>query len=240
MTQIGLYGKLPAHGDFLHRNLPTRTINNLDAWLQSWVGGARERLGEHWLEHYLTAPVWRFALSAGALDHNAWAGVALPSVDRVGRYFPLALLAPLAEGASPAAFAAGGGKWYERVEQAALRALEGSITVEQMLESAGAPPPAPPPAPRRAAAEPGVVLHSPGPAALAVPALLEAFVLNSFPSYSIWATAGSDCVERCAVIVQGMPSSRNACALLDGRFAEWGLVDALTDAAPRADAALMQ
>ncbi len=45
----------------------------------------------------MEAPIWRFLLPAGACGAQAALGVWLPSVDRVGRQFPLALcaLAPL-------------------------------------------------------------------------------------------------------------------------------------------------
>jgi type VI secretion system protein ImpM len=44
---------------------------------------------------YLTFPVWRFLLPVGVLGSTAWTGVLMPSVDRVGRYFPLTLATPL-------------------------------------------------------------------------------------------------------------------------------------------------
>jgi hypothetical protein len=48
--QTGLFGKLPAHGDFVHRNLPAGFVNRWDEWLQHFVAATREQIGEHWLE----------------------------------------------------------------------------------------------------------------------------------------------------------------------------------------------
>jgi type VI secretion system protein ImpM len=89
---VGLLGKLPSHGDFLRRNLPAELAGPLDDWLAAVVAGSRENLGEGWRGAWLEAPVWRFALAAGPCGPHAAAGVWLPSVDRVGRHFPLLLV----------------------------------------------------------------------------------------------------------------------------------------------------
>ncbi|QXI45055.1 type VI secretion system-associated protein TagF [Pseudomonas wayambapalatensis] len=52
---------------------------------------SRERLGAEWEQAYRCSPIWHFALAAGVCGEVAWAGVMMPSVDRVGRYFPLTL-----------------------------------------------------------------------------------------------------------------------------------------------------
>lgn len=93
--KTGFYGKLPGYGDFVERALPTCFTEPWDAWLQQAMACSRQMLQEHWLNAYLTSPVWRFALSPGCLDQRGWLGVLLPSVDRVGRYFPLTLACPL-------------------------------------------------------------------------------------------------------------------------------------------------
>ena len=64
-----------------------------DAWLRECLTASREALGERWLDVYLTSPAWRFACAPGLLGPLASAGVLVPSVDRVGRYFPLTVLA---------------------------------------------------------------------------------------------------------------------------------------------------
>ncbi len=51
-----------------------------------------------WLDLYLTSPAWRFVCAGGACGPRPAIGLMVPSVDRVGRYFPLTLVAhPLAE-----------------------------------------------------------------------------------------------------------------------------------------------
>ena len=91
----GLFGKLPAHGDFIYRDLPPSFINVWDEWLQGYVGSVKEQLGDAWLDVYLTSPIWRFAFGEGVIDENVWAGIMLPSVDRVGRYFPFSIATKL-------------------------------------------------------------------------------------------------------------------------------------------------
>ena len=48
-----------------------------------------------WLDGYLASPSWRFLLMPGVMDGQPWAGVLMPSVDRVGRYYPLTIARPL-------------------------------------------------------------------------------------------------------------------------------------------------
>jgi type VI secretion system protein ImpM len=83
----GIYGKLPSNGDFVTRRLPATFLQPWDQWLQESTADSRDQLGRRWLEIYLTSPVWRFALSPGTTGQLPWAGVLMPSVDSVGRYW---------------------------------------------------------------------------------------------------------------------------------------------------------
>jgi type VI secretion system protein ImpM len=121
---IGWYGKLPSHGDFLQRRAPDGFISIWDAWLQECLAHSRAELGSKWLQTYLTSPVWRFFLSDGLIGASSCAGLLLPSVDRVGRYFPLTIFAVLPADLPPMAVAIHGREWLETVEELALAALE--------------------------------------------------------------------------------------------------------------------
>jgi len=90
-ASVGFYGKLPTRGDFLRVGLPRRFIEPWDEWLQRVLPASRVALGDDWLACWLEAPVWRFALAAGLCGPDAVQGVWMPSVDSVGRYFPLTL-----------------------------------------------------------------------------------------------------------------------------------------------------
>ena len=92
---VGFYGKLPSHGDFLRRRVSDSFVTAWDEWLQESMSCSRERLADRWLDVYLTSPAWRFACGPGACGPATVVGVLVPSVDRVGRYFPLAVAAEL-------------------------------------------------------------------------------------------------------------------------------------------------
>ena len=133
----GLYGKVPAHGDFVRRGLPSSFVAPWDAWLQDAVAAAREALGIGWSDAWDHAPAWRFALPAGACGPDAVAGVMLPSQDTVGRRFPVTLAALLPAGA-PTPMPA----WFDRVEAAALAGRAGAADADALL--AAIPDPAAP------------------------------------------------------------------------------------------------
>ena len=93
---VGVFGKLPALGDFLLRGLPAGFADPWHAWLADGLVACRDLMGDGWLAAYLEAPVWRFALAGGTCGPAPVTGVLMPSVDAAGRYFflTLAMLAP--------------------------------------------------------------------------------------------------------------------------------------------------
>lgn len=120
----GWYGKIPCLGDFASRRLPPEFIDSWDAWLQQSITASRRMLGDGWLDVYLTSPMWRFALMPGVCGECAWAGLLMPSVDKVGRHFPLTLAVALGPElhCGPAALEAAQ-CWYAEMERIALSAL---------------------------------------------------------------------------------------------------------------------
>jgi type VI secretion system protein ImpM len=113
---VGYFGKLPAKGDFLRASLPEDFIAPLDAWCRDCLASSRAALGERWDEAWMSAPVWRFLLPAGACGAQAVLGVWLPSMDRVGRHFPFMLCAL----ADSVVDLEQGGAWAEAAEAAGL------------------------------------------------------------------------------------------------------------------------
>ncbi len=87
----GFFGKIPARGDFVRAGLPGGFVAAWDAWAAAALVESRAALGDAWLDCWLEAPVWRFALPPGACGPDAAIGVMLPSIDRAGRHFPLVL-----------------------------------------------------------------------------------------------------------------------------------------------------
>lgn len=125
------YGKLASLGDFATRRLPQDTARLLDGWLAQGVDASRAQLGERWLNVYLTSPLWRFAWAPGVLDAAWWFGLMMPSVDNVGRYFPLVVLQSRAEAPASGDALNRLEQWYAGVARAALRTLQPGSSLEQ-------------------------------------------------------------------------------------------------------------
>ena len=89
----GLFGKLPARGDFVSKNLPRDFTDAWDAWWERGLAGTQQRPREEWIASWLEAPVWRFVLPPGLCGRNGVLGLWLPSVDKAGRYSPLTIAA---------------------------------------------------------------------------------------------------------------------------------------------------
>ncbi|CAD5369284.1 Protein phosphatase ImpM [Rubrivivax sp. A210] len=123
----GWHGKLPSLGDFASRRLDASFIEPWDGWLAAGLLALREAAPDTWLQDYLASPSWRFMLAAGVLPGAAgdagWAGVLMPSVDRVGRYFPLTLVLPLGAGPGTTGEMAALWHWLGRLDDLARDAL---------------------------------------------------------------------------------------------------------------------
>jgi type VI secretion system protein ImpM len=142
----GWYGKLPSLGDFASRRLDPGFVEAWDLWLAEGMAAWRAREPDGWLARYLASPSWRFVLAPGslpaALGTGCWVGVLMPSVDRVGRYFPLTLALHL-----PALPAAGALlPWLQGLNDVALDALDEDWSAERLeseLQRLGGPDPDP-------------------------------------------------------------------------------------------------
>ena len=89
---LGFFGKLPVRGDFVGAGLPRGFTDPWDAWWRQGIARTREAAAD-WVAAWLEAPVWRFRLPRGACGADPVVGLWMPSVDRVGRYFPLTIAA---------------------------------------------------------------------------------------------------------------------------------------------------
>lgn len=227
LAGAGCFGKVPTLGDFLTRRLPRGFVDPWDAWLRQALARSRQQLGDDWLNAYLTSPVWRFALSPSLCDAAPWAGVLIPSVDRIGRYYPLVVTAPAA--AQPIALFRGQGAWYDAAEALALSALANDFDADGFERDLAALPelaPSPPSGSATNAAAPDaplawqLPLAAPEDFAGVAPTLLETILGDVLDGYSLWWTLqGSDRVAPCLLLARGLPPVDGYVALLQG---DWG------------------
>jgi type VI secretion system protein ImpM len=121
-ASVGFCGKLPARGDFVSVGLARSFVEKWHDWMQRMLAASRQALGEDWLPTWNVAPIWRFALSPGICGPDAVLGLWMPSVDGIGRQFPLTFAAVVTD-ASPAALIRDGGIFLSLAEAAGLDAL---------------------------------------------------------------------------------------------------------------------
>jgi type VI secretion system protein ImpM len=138
---FGLFGKLPQKRDFIALGIPGEVLAPLETWLQSAVAASRSEMGRRWEETYLVAPIWRFWIGADIFGVNC-AGAIMPSVDGVGRFFPLLAIFVAERGAIiPPPSYAPQDRWFASIEERLLTVLddEAAIQVDTLL--ADLPPP---------------------------------------------------------------------------------------------------
>lgn len=116
----GFYGKIPARGDFVGGGLPPAVVDALDNWMRACLASSRAALGEAWEPSWMEAPIWRFFAPVAAVELG---GVWLPSIDRVGRTFPL-VLATEAASAGPV--------WMDEAEAIGLAAVTEDLPPDRL------------------------------------------------------------------------------------------------------------
>jgi type VI secretion system protein ImpM len=231
----GLYGKVPARGDFLSRRLDAEFVAAWDSWLQRVILESKTALGQRWLDCFLSAPVWRFVVPADMFSKTGWAGLMLPSVDRVGRYFPLTVAAPIRdESIDVPSTLRKALAWLEALENLALEALTPELDFDQFdarLAELRMPGDV---AVRASATDDTVPLGAQmprfdvWPLAEAADAALERLVQErSLPVHAaaLWMTYGGETIGACVAASDRVISGTQFCALLDGRWSdhEWTL-----------------
>jgi len=223
--RLGFFGKLPARGDFVTRRLTRDFTDPWDGWLQDAIAMSAEQLGEDWLDSYLTAPIWRFLLSSGVCGQMPMLGVMMPSVDRVGRYFPLTLAVALADTAAPAKAMLTAAAWFDEVEQLALSALEEDADldrIDQEAEAIAAPSPEHPDGASFHTDRAVSVELGDASGAEAAAGAIDGVLGLLASRYTLWWTSGSDRFKPSLVFAEGLPSVERFAALLDGRWEQWG------------------
>lgn len=225
--ETGWYGKLPANGDFVTRRLPPSFIEPWDAWLNAMLAGSRERLGAAWRDAFLSAPAWRFVLAPGVVGQQGWAGLIVPSVDSVGRYFPITVASALpSKSMDPVTTVVRAHNWYAEVEPVTYAALSPEAEMEtfdaqlrnrRFPENLIAVP---------ESTEETVPPHGRSQRALWIPlgtefqgeAGLRGLAKPLAEPYSAWLAEESEIFGRSLMLCEKLPAVEQFCAMLNG---EW-------------------
>ena len=214
-TRAGFFGKVTSHGDFVARRLAPAFREPWDAWLQAGLQLSKEALGPGWLTTYLNSPIWRFALAPGVCGEPGWAGLLMPSVDRVGRHFPLTLACALGDSTRLLDCLTSHDAWFGRLEALALSSLAEDFSLDAFDAALGAvPPPGGAPA---AASGPVIALDATDSLADASSSgLMRAIAGAALAGQCLWWTDGSPRVAPCLLISRSLPPPAAFAALLDG------------------------
>lgn len=220
----GFYGKVTTHGDFVSRRLPAAFVDRWDHWLQQRLQGSRAELGSEWLDTYLGCPLWRFALARGICDANAWAGVWMPSVDRVGRHFPLTITAATAAGSlqEPLLDWLQASAWYDHLESLALSTLQDGFVLDVFDHAVRAIEPLPdvasPTSYDTVAGMDGMWLPVAGIDQISgsIPGIHERIAAGALAGHSLWWSDGSARVDPAILMCKALPSQAQFTAMLAG------------------------
>jgi type VI secretion system protein ImpM len=177
---------------------------------------SRAALGACWPEFYLTSPLWRFALASGACGPNAVGGVMMPSVDGVGRYFPLMVGREFIAGADLSGLVVGAEPWYEAVEALALATLRPEFPLEALDKPLPQDAPAPIVAPIATEPPPRPCQHVALSGSRGLAELCRELAGGAARRQTLWWTSGSEHIAPCLLICSGMPPAGAFASLLDG------------------------
>jgi len=220
----GLYGKLPAKRDFVAANTPRSFLDLWEPWLQGSVATSRQILGEAWRDAYLSAPIWRFWLGANFCG-EAVLGAFMPSIDGVGRYFPLTIFVGEGEGALPPPEIEPNKDWFDAVETVLLDALHPERDFESVA-AAVVDLAAPIQSPIETSVA-GITLLSGGSImvrdfggelAIALRAARRFGHHHTFAGQSFWWTIGGEGFPPTALIESGLPAPGRFAEMLTGSF----------------------
>ena len=235
IMSAGLFGKLPAKRDFIGMNASRRFLEAWEPWLQAGVAMSKQMLGDAWIETYNRAPIWRYWLGADMCG-EAMIGAFMPSVDGVGRSFPLAIFVGEGDASLAPPELEPNDPWFEAAEAVLLDALEPGATLERIAEKVGALP-APALEPRTIKDGALEELAGGGVLARGVDNEVSAAFLaarrfgrrRAFASQTCWWTIGGEGFPSLALLEVGLPPATRFTDMLTGAFSD-GAAVALDDA----------
>jgi len=234
-TIVGYYGKIPSKGDFITKLLPRSFTDPWDTWLREVIAHTKSELGENWMEYYLTTPIYHYALSSGLCGNPVWLGVMMPSVDSVGRYFPMTICKSFSVTSNPLSLIEKNKQWLVKAEDLLLSCLdenfsqsefdkqlsllaseesnESTITLKKSSMN------------RYQDSAWNFPVHENENLAVVYPELVNSMLKTFYSSFSVWHTSGSDQINSGFVITEGFPPQKSMTAFMDGQWEKRGWSD---------------
>lgn len=132
--RCGLFGKLAAKRDFVAVSAPREFLRVWEPWIDQGMATGRKQFDpDEWEQAFLSAPIWRFWLGS-SLCGDAFAGALMPSIDALGRLFPLTLMVKPGDGESlESPDVDSRDEWFERAEEVLLATLDPRTPFETTL-----------------------------------------------------------------------------------------------------------
>ena len=231
----GLFGKLPAKRDFIGTNASRRFLEVWEPWLQASVAMSKQMLGDAWIDAYNRAPIWRYWLGADFCGETM-IGALMPSVDGVGRSFPLCIFVGEGDASLPPPELEPNDAWFEAAEAVLLEALEPGAALELIAEKVTALP-TPALQPRtikehglEELADGGVLARDIGGEVSAAFVAARRFGRRrAFASQTFWWTIGGEGFPSLALSEVGLPPATLFVDMLTGAFSDGNAI-ALGDA----------
>ena len=185
---------------------------------------SKQMLGDGWSETYNRAPIWRYWLGADFCG-EAMIGAFMPSVDGVGRSFPLAIFVGEGDASLAPPELEPNDAWFEAAEAVLLDALEPGATLELIAEKVSA---LPVPALESRMIKDGAFEELPNGGVLARGVEVSAAFLaarrfgrrRAFASQTFWWTIGGEGFPSLALLEVGPPPATRFADMLTGAFSD--------------------
>ncbi|MBM3546281.1 MAG: type VI secretion system-associated protein TagF [Alphaproteobacteria bacterium] len=142
-TTIGFFGKLPATGDFVVRGFERPVVSALTVWTDQLVSHLRRGAGEDWAAVFDRLQPIAWVAGEGVCGPGVFAGLMRPSMDRVGRRYPLIVGVALRPGRRVVPIAAAAQGWFDYVTGLIGDTWSPGLSVETLTAALVEAPPFP-------------------------------------------------------------------------------------------------
>ena len=225
----GVFGKVPQLGDFIRWRMPAYFADPWDAWLQQGLYQLQASHSKHWLQYFLNCPIWHFVLSANVVGTSPWCGAMMPSVDAVGRYYPITIACRLPLTTNPLSLASCAQVWFQKVEHHLLQLLDDDFSDlshwdQQLITELNPIPNASKQfQPQHTAfGEAWQLGLCEGLNAALWPEVLDALLLQRLGNYSLWWAQATESNNANVLFAHALPSPTQFCGLIHGDWQATG------------------